>query len=118
MDEAQIRLKQLGDIENKISNLLREGGLAIETIVKKSTTKEDESILKDAFQNHVRKYMTLLEDISVQLRNQAKALEEAQVPINTIPKLHDFIIEKNIEHWKKAETFLKKVYLSIQEQQP
>ncbi|KAG5513912.1 hypothetical protein PMAC_000534 [Pneumocystis sp. 'macacae'] len=114
MDEEQNHLKQLTDIEKKISCLLKEGGLAIETIVKKSTTKEDESSLKNAFQSHVRKYMMLLEDISVQLRNQAKALEEAQVPINTIPKLQDFAREKNIEHWKKIETFLKKLQLSNQ----
>ncbi|KAG4305447.1 hypothetical protein PORY_001003 [Pneumocystis oryctolagi] len=115
MNEAQHRLKQLEDIEKKISNLLREGSMAIETIVKKSTTKEEESSLKHAFQSHVREYMALLEDISVQLRNQAKALEEAQVPINTIPKLHDFVKEKNIEHWKKIEVFLKKLHISNQE---
>lgn len=56
--------------------------------------------------------MMLLEDVSVQLRNQAKALEEAQVAVNTIPKLQDFVREKNVEHWKKVETFLKKIHLN------
>ncbi|EMR08913.1 hypothetical protein PNEG_02695 [Pneumocystis murina B123] len=115
MDKVQNRLKQLNEIEKKISSLLKEGGLAIEIIVKKSTTKEDESLLKDAFQSHVRKYMELLEDVSVQLRNQVKALEEARVPINTIPKLQDFAKEKNIEHWKKVEMFLKKLQVKQKE---
>ncbi|KAG5437515.1 hypothetical protein PCANB_000943 [Pneumocystis canis] len=114
-DNSYALARNINKKETKISNLLREGGLAIETIVRKFTTKEDESSLKNDFQYHVREYMALLEDISVRLRNQTKALEEAQVPINTIPKLQDFVKEKNIEHWKKIEVFLKKLQSSDKE---
>ncbi|KTW32443.1 uncharacterized protein T551_00533 [Pneumocystis jirovecii RU7] len=99
MDEEQDHLKQLTNIEKAYSIININYFLLI---------KENILFIKR------REYMALLEDISVQLRNQAKALEEAQVPINTIPKLQDFAKEKNIEHWRKIETFLKKLQLSNQ----
>ncbi len=83
------RLDEISEIEQKIVLLLQEAAAVTESLLDQPKTdpvlagvrsESDASGPQAALANHAASYLDLLEDISVRLRRNVRALEEEQVP--------------------------------------
>ncbi|KAI9786082.1 MAG: hypothetical protein M1816_008110 [Peltula sp. TS41687] len=88
------RIKELNVIDKDITGLVQAAGLAIKALTTSPSPSEDKEedssdvtvdVQKTAFQSSTATYFRLLDSISVRLRRQIYALEEAEIIPHELP---------------------------------